>query len=87
MEERRWTRARPFEPPADAWLMNFHDTSTADVEVDDRARETKSHPAVFAAFVSGPAARGVRRGAGLAAPLALHAAGSVVDAGRRRPTC
>ena len=78
--QRALDEGEAFERVADAWLMHFHDTSTADVEVDDRARETKSYPAVAAAFVSGAAAAGAYAAGGLAAPLALHAAGSVVDA-------
>ena len=77
--QRALDEGEAFERVADAWLMNFHDTSTADVEVDDRARETKSYPAVAAAFVSGASAAGAYAAGGLAAPLALHAAGSVVD--------
>ena len=61
--------------------MHFHDTSTADVEVDDRARETKSYTR-RSPRRSCPARRRRRPtsdAAGrccLAAPLALHAAGS-----------
>jgi hypothetical protein len=78
--QRALDEGEAFERVADAWLMHFHDTSTADVEVDDRARETKSYPAVAAAFVSGASAAAAYAAGGLAAPLALHAAGSVVDA-------
>ena len=77
--QRALDEGEAFERVADAWLMNFHDTSTADVEVDDRARETKSYPAVAAAFVSGASAAGAYAAGGLAAPLALHAGGAVVD--------
>jgi len=86
--ERLVAEGEAFERVADAWLMNFHDTSTAEIQVDDRARETKANPAIAAAFVSGASA-----GAAYAAVhksnrrrFSAHASDSLVDlcAGMRR---
>mmetsp|Transcript_24747 Transcript_24747/g.74397 ORF Transcript_24747/g.74397 Transcript_24747/m.74397 type:complete len:596 (-) Transcript_24747:100-1887(-) len=68
-----------FERVADAWLMNFHGLSSAEIEVNDKARETKNYPAIAAAFASGTAAGAAYAAGGLGSALGVHALGSLVD--------
>ena len=74
--------ADAFERVADAWLHEFHGTSSLEVEIDDAARGKKADPAVGAAVLSGAAAAAAYAATGndLHAPIAIHAAGALVDA-------